>query len=141
MLARINTRPVNFWREFHDDVDNWLAAANGQLESASAWSPAVDVIEEQEGYVLKADLPGVERENIDIVYEDNALTIKGERNSETESEHDGYKRLERSHGVFQRTFRMPDNIDAENISAKNEHGVLVVRIPKLEKAQKKIQVQ
>ena len=141
MLARINARPVNFWREFHDDVDNWLAAANGQLESASAWSPAVDVIEEQDSYVLKADLPGVERENIDIVYEDNALTIKGERKSETENEHDGYKRFERSHGVFQRTFRMPDNIDAENISAKNEQGVLVVRIPKLEKAQKKIQVQ
>ncbi len=141
MLARINAHPVSLWREFHDEVDNWLAAANGQMEAPSRWAPAVDVIEEQDSYVLKADLPGVERQDIDIVYEDSALTIKGKRDSETRDEHDGYKRIERSHGEFQRTFRMPENIDAENISAKNEHGVLVVRIPKQEKAQKKIEVQ
>jgi len=141
MLARINAHPASLWREFHDEVDNWLAAANGQMDVPSRWAPAVDVIEEQDSYVLKADLPGVERQDIEIVYEDDALTIKGKRDSETRDEHDGYKRIERSHGEFQRTFRMPENIDAENISAKNEHGVLVVRIPKQEKAQKKIEVQ
>lgn len=141
MLARMNTQPLSLWREFHDEVDNWLTAANGQIESASEWVPAVDVLEEKDSYVLKADLPGIDRKDIDIVYEDNTLTIKGERSNESESERNGYKRVERSHGEFKRVFHMPDNIDADNISAKNEHGVLVVRIPKLEKAQKKIAVQ
>ena len=137
----MNTQPLSLWREFHDEVDNWLTAANGQIESASEWVPAVDVLEEKDSYVLKADLPGIDRKDIDIVYEDNTLTIKGERSNESESEHNGYKRVERSHGEFKRVFHMPDNIDADNISAKNEHGVLVVRIPKLEKALKKIAVQ
>lgn len=141
MLARINAQPVSLWREFHDEVDNWLAAANGQLDTTSRWAPAVDVVEEKDAYVFKADLPGVDRKDIEITYEDGALTIKGERGKETESEHDGYKRIERSHGEFQRTFRLPKFIDAENISAKNEQGVLQVRVPKQEKAQKKIEVQ
>jgi len=141
MLARINTQPASLWREFHDEVDNWMAAANSQSDSSSRWVPAVDVIEEKDGYVFKADLPGVERKDIDIIYQDDSLTIKGQRDSESVSEHEGYQRVERSCGEFQRTFRLPKNIDADNISAKNEQGVLVVRVPKQEKAQKKIEVQ
>lgn len=141
MLARINTQPVSLWREFHDEMDNWLNAASGQVSKNAPWSPAVDVVEEKDSYVLKADLPGVDAKNIDITYEDNALTIKGERSHESSSDYDGYKRIERSHGVFQRTFRMPENVDADKISAKNDHGVLVVRIPKQETSQKKIAVQ
>ena len=141
MLARINTQPVSLWREFHDEVDQWLNAANSQMNSKVAWAPAVDVVEEKECYVLSADLPGVDSKDIDITYEDNALTIKGERNSEVASEHQGYQRIERTQGTFSRTFRMPDNIDADNISAKNEHGVLRVTIPKQESSQKKISVQ
>ena len=141
MLARVNTQPMSLWREFHDEMDNWLSAANSQLETSSRWVPAVDVIEEQDSYVLKADLPGIEPKDIEITYKENALTIKGERSEESETERDGYQRIERSHGEFQRVFHMPENIDVDNISAKNEHGVLVVRIPKQEKAQKKIEVQ
>ena len=103
--------------------------------------PSVDVVEEQDSYVLKADLPGVDRKDIDILFEDGSLTLKGERSESSESEHEGYKRIERSYGSFQRTFRMPENIDAENITAKNDSGVLEVRIPKLEKTHKKIEVQ
>lgn len=137
----MNVQPLSLWRDFHGDVDNWFTAANGQLDSASRWVPSVDVVEEQDHYLLKADLPGVERKDIDIVFEDHALTVKGQRSHSSESEHDGYKRIERAYGSFQRTFRLPDNIDAENISAKNDNGVLEVRIPKQEKAQKKIEVQ
>ncbi len=141
MLARMNGQPVSLWRELHNDMDSWLTAANGQMEVASRWAPSVDVVEEKNSYVLKADLPGVDRKDIDIVFEDGALTVQGERTANVESEHDGYKRIERSYGSFKRTFRMPDNIDADAISAKNENGVLEVTIPKLEKAQKKIEVQ
>ncbi len=141
MLARMNVGPMGLWREFNDDVEHWLSAANGQVGASSHWVPSVDVVEEQDSYLLKADLPGVDRKDIDIQFEEGALTLKGERAEASESEHEGYKRIERSYGSFQRTFRMPDNIDIDNITAKNESGVLEVRIPKLEKAQKKIEVQ
>lgn len=140
MLARMNVQPTSLWREFND-IENWLSAANGKPENASHWAPSVDVIEREDHYVLKADLPGVDRKDIDIVFEDGALTLKGERSDNTESDHDGYKRVERSYGVFRRSFRMPENIDVDNITAKSEHGVLEVRVPKQEKAQKKIEVQ
>ena len=141
MLARMNVQPMGLWREFHDDVENWVSAANGQIDASSRWVPSVDVVEKQDSYILKADLPGVDRKDIDIHFEDGELTLKGERVESGESEHDGYKRLERSYGLFQRTFRMPDSIDADNITAKNESGVLEIRIPKLEKSHKKIEVQ
>ena len=140
MLSRMNVQPTSLWREFND-IENWLSAANGQLENATPWSPSVDVIEREDDYLLKADLPGVDRKDIEIVFEEGALTLKGERSDNAESDHDGYKRVERSYGAFHRSFRMPENIDADNITAKSEHGVLEVRVPKQEKAQKKIEVK
>ncbi|MEM8845230.1 MAG: Hsp20/alpha crystallin family protein [Pseudomonadota bacterium] len=141
MLARMNVKPVSLWRELHNDMDNWFSAANSQFNQAANWVPAVDVIEEDDHYLLKADLPGVDAKDIEILFQDNALTIKGERIESDETEQNGYKRIERTHGSFQRTFRLPDNVDADNITAKNQHGVLDVRVPKLERAQRKIEVQ
>lgn len=140
MLARMNVKPTSLWREFND-IENWLSAANGQQEAEPRWVPAVDVIEQQDHYVLKADLPGIDRKNIEITFEEGALTLKGERSESAGSNHDGYQRIERSCGGFQRTFRMPENINAEAITAKSENGVLEVCVPKQEKAQKKIEVQ
>ena len=140
MLARRNVKPVSLWRDFYGDMDSWFAA-NGQFDHAGSWIPAVDVIEEDDRYLLKADLPGVDSKDIDIVFEDNALTIKGERTEKNESEKNGYKRIERRHGSFERTFSLPDDVDADNITAKNQHGVLEVRIPKQEKSHRKIEVQ
>ena len=140
MLARRNVKPVSLWRDFYGDMDSWFTA-NGQFDHADSWMPAVDVIEEDDRYLLKADLPGVDAKDIDIVFEDNALTIKGERTENNESEKNGYKRIERRHGSFERTFSLPDGVDADNITAKNQHGVLEVRIPKQEKAHRKIEVQ
>ncbi len=139
MLARMNVQPMSLWREF-DGMENWLSSANGQAETTSRWVPSVEVIEQQDYYVITADLPGIDRKDIEIVFEEGALTLKGERSDNVESEHDGYKRVERSYGSFQRTFRMPDNINADAITAKSEQGVLEVRVPKQEKAQKKIEV-
>jgi len=144
MLARMNVKPASLWNEF-SDMEHWLSAANGsangQVESTSRWVPTVDVVEQQDKYVLTADLPGIERKDIEIIFEDGTLTLQGERSQSVDSDHDGYQRVERSYGSFQRTFRLPDNIDAESITAKSEHGVLEVRVPKKEKAQKKIEVQ
>ncbi len=87
MLARMNVKPVSLWREFND-MEHWLSAANGQVESASRWVPNVDVIEQQDYYVLKADLPGIERKDIEIVFEDGTLTLQGERSESVDSDHD-----------------------------------------------------
>lgn len=101
----------------------------------SDWAPAVDIKEETDRYLITADIPGVKPDNIDVHMEEGILSIKGERDSEKRQDKENYKRIERVHGVFYRRFTMPDNADAEKISAKSEHGVLEVVIPKKEASQ------
>ena len=114
---------------------------NGNVVT-SDWAPSVDIKEEDNLYLISADIPGVKPEEIDIHMEDGVLTIKGERESNKEEDRENYKRIERSYGVFYRRFTMPDNANAEKISAKSEHGVLEVSIPKKEAAQaRKISVK
>ncbi len=105
------------------------------------WAPAVDIKEEESGFVLHADIPGVKPEDIDVSMEDGVMTIKGEKESETKTEKDGYKRVERTSGSFYRRFSLPDTADAEAISAQSKHGVLEISIPKREAVKpKKISV-
>ena len=114
---------------------------NGNVVT-SDWAPAVDIKEEDNRYLITADIPGVKPDDIDVHMEDGILAIKGERESKTEEERENYKRIERNYGVFYRRFTMPDNADADKISAKSEHGVLEVSIPKKEAAQaRKISVK
>jgi HSP20 family protein len=96
----------------------------------SDWSPAVDIREEADGYVLHADLPGVAPGDIEIHMEKGVLTLRGERALGTEEERQNYKRIERVRGSFFRSFALPDTADSDNISARCQNGVLEVRIPK-----------
>ena len=137
MLATLNTRPMRLWHGLHDDMDRWFSIADDE----SRWLPSVDVVEEKDHYVFRADVPGVELDQIEVVFEDGMLTISGERKDKEESEKDGYQRIERSYGSFRRSFRLPDTIDADNITAKSDKGVLEVQVPKQEKAQRKIEVK
>ena len=106
--------------------------ANESSVSTAEWAPAVDIKEEAERFVLLADIPGVKPEEINISMEDGVLTITGEKNTEAETEKDGYKRVERTYGSFYRRFTLPDTADADAISAKSNHGVLEIVIPKRE---------
>jgi HSP20 family protein len=112
-------------------------AAEGDRSSivTSNWAPAVDIKEEDERFVLKADIPGVDPKNIQITMDDGVLTIKGERKHESEEKANGYTRVERSYGTFYRRFSLPDTADAERVTAKGKDGVLEVVIPKHEKVQ------
>ncbi|MEE8321866.1 MAG: Hsp20/alpha crystallin family protein [Gammaproteobacteria bacterium] len=101
----------------------------------SRWRPAVDIKEETDRFVIHADLPGVDPKDIDITMEGGMLTIKGERQSESREETDGYKRVERVAGTFYRRISLPDTADADRIGAKGKNGVLEVIIPKQEKVQ------
>ncbi len=115
--------------------------ATGNIATAQ-WSPTVDIKEEADRFVIYADIPGVKPEEIDVNMEDGVLTIKGEKQSESKTEENGYKRVERTFGSFYRRFSLPDTADPDGITAKTKHGVLELVIPKREAAQpKKIKVE
>ncbi|MGM0554553.1 MAG: Hsp20/alpha crystallin family protein [Pseudomonadota bacterium] len=101
----------------------------------SDWSPAVDIREESDAYVVEADVPGVDPKDIELHMENGVLTLRGERKHESEEEKEGYKRVERMRGTFFRRFSLPDTADADNISARSKNGVLEVRIPKQARVQ------
>ena len=99
------------------------------------WSPAVDIKEETERFVIHADIPGVDPKDIEVHMENGILTIKGQRQAESREEREGYKRIERVRGSFYRRFSLPDTANAEGITATSQHGVLELMIPKQHKAQ------
>jgi HSP20 family protein len=97
-----------------------------------AWRPAVDIYEKENGIVLKAELPGIEKKDISIDVKDRVLTLKGDRAAESETEGKNYYRRERTYGEFQRVFTLPEGVNAEDIKADFKDGVLEVHIPKAE---------
>ncbi len=98
--------------------------------AARRWLPAMDLVETDEHFVLKADLPGVLESDVNIEVEGNVLTISGERKTEHEDKHEGYYRIERATGAFRRMLTLPEGVDADAVTANFENGVLEVRIPK-----------
>ncbi|MGI9097917.1 MAG: Hsp20/alpha crystallin family protein [Solirubrobacteraceae bacterium] len=102
----------------------------GNGTSARRWIPAMDLVETDEHFVLKADLPGVVESDVSIEVERNVLTIAGERKAEHEAKHEGYYRLERATGSFSRALTRPEGVDADAVTARFDNGVLEVRIPK-----------
>jgi HSP20 family protein len=99
---------------------------------AQRWVPAMDLVESEDHFLLKADLPGLGEEDVNIEIRDNALTITGERKSEHEERERGWYRLERSFGQFSRSLTLPEGVDSDAVEAHFDRGVLEVRIPKPE---------
>lgn len=99
------------------------------------WVPAVDIIEERDRFLLRADVPGVSAADIDVSMEGGVLSVSGERHAEERKEDSGVQRIERTTGRFLRRFTLPDTADAEGISAKTQDGILEVTIPKLPEIQ------
>jgi HSP20 family protein len=98
------------------------------------WMPAVDVKEDDQAYLVKADIPGVPPEDIEVTLDKGVLTIRGERKSEKREERDNFHRIERYRGTFSRRLALPDAADADGVTADMKDGVLNLRIPKREKA-------
>jgi len=96
------------------------------------WHPAMDLVETEDHFVLRADLPGVAEDDVKVELEDNVLTISGERRHEEEVKKGGFLRVERATGVFARTLTLPEGVDADAVEASFDKGVLEVRIPKPE---------
>jgi HSP20 family protein len=116
-------------REMSRLFEPGLPSGNDEF-SSSDWTPAVDVKEEEDQFLIQADLPGVDPKDIELHIEKGVLSISGERESEARQEQAGYKRVERTHGSFYRRFSLPDHVDTDNIKAASHHGVLEITIPK-----------
>ena len=101
-----------------------------QMSKDSSWNPRVDIYEDEDAIVLKAELPGVEKDNIVVDVEGRVLTLKGERSSDNEVKEESYYRRERTFGSFERRFNLPDNVDPEKITADYKDGILKLGIPK-----------
>ena len=121
-------------RLFADAGRNW---PDGEPSSTTSWSPAVDIFETEGEIVVKAELPGMERKDIQLNLENNVLTLKGERKFQKETKDDNYHRIERSYGVFSRAFSIPTSVDEEKIRADYKDGVLKIALPKKEQVKPK----
>ncbi len=148
-MALVRYEPWNLLNQFQTEVNRLFESRLGDLQEGdsssvvtSGWRPAVDIKEEENRFVIRADVPGVDPKDIEVTMEDGVLTLKGERSTQTEAEREGYKRIERARGTFYRRFGLPDSADAEGIKAKGKDGVLEIVIPKHERVQpRRITVQ
>jgi HSP20 family protein len=130
-----------FDRFFGGGLLNNEGTADDSSVVTSQWVPRVDVKEEKDRFVLYADLPGIDPDDIEVSMDKGILTIKGERGSESTQETDRFSRIERSYGSFHRRFALPDSADPEGIQAHGRNGVLEIVIPKRpESAPRRIQV-
>lgn len=136
MTQMMRYEPWSLFNQLRDEMDRMFertpvsTSGNEANISSGDWTPAVDIKEEKDAYVIHADIPGVDPKDIEVHMENGVLSVKGERESEKKEEREGYKRIERSKGSFFRSFSLPDSVDGDNISAKSKNGVLEVRIPK-----------
>jgi HSP20 family protein len=105
--------------------------------TTSTFAPPVDVYEDEHSITLKIEVPGIDEKDIDVRLEDNTLTVHGERKFEKEEKEENYRRVERQYGSFTRTFTLPNTVDAENVTANYDKGVLNVQLAKKSEAKPK----
>jgi HSP20 family protein len=122
-------RPEPFTQDF-DRLFSSLFEKSGR--QAQRWVPEMDLVEADDHFVLKADLPGLAEDDVAIEVQDSVLTISGSREAEHERKEKGWYRLERSYGSFSRSLTLPDGVDADKVEANFDRGVLEIRIPKPE---------
>lgn len=129
---------LSIWNPIQGIDEIWpnrLASVLGGEEGLSAvWSPVVDIEETDTEYLIRAELPGVDKAQVKVTLEDGVLTLAGERDLERKVEGKTFHRVERSHGTFERSFTLPENADADAVKANYTDGVLAVRVGKREEA-------
>jgi len=136
-MAIVRWDPFDAFLGAQEDVNRLfrrgrLRGAGGELAQAGVWAPAVDIYETEDSLVVKAELPGVDAKDIDVSIDEGVLSLKGERKLEKEVKEENYHRVERTYGMFQRSVRLPSDVDADAIKANYDSGVLKVSVPKVE---------
>ena len=125
----VRFEPWSLIDQFHRDLNRSLVRP-GSATGVADWTPAVDIVEQNDRFVVRADVPGVEPADIDVSMDKGVLTIAGERKAEEQSEADGVRRYERVSGRFFRRFTLPETADADGITARGANGILEISIPK-----------
>ena len=141
---------ITRWDPFRelDDLQNRLSTMFGRAPikkdgdkrealTVAEWAPLVDIVEDDKNYVIKAELPGIKKEEIKVGVQDDVLTISGERKYEKEEKDKKFHRIERAYGSFVRSFTIPEDSDGEKVSAEFKDGILRVHLPKTEKVKPK----
>lgn len=132
-------RPMRNLFNLHNEMGRIFGDAFGSQEGGTDteetyWIPTVDIAETESGYEIRAELPGVSEEDVNVSVTDNLLTVKGEKRQEAETEGKNYHRVERRYGSFQRSFTLPRHIETDAIKAEFKDGILTLGIPKAEVA-------
>lgn len=130
MSTSLSFDPLNGLRLFEDAVTRMMS----EPRTSRPWSPAVDILETDDALIVKADLPNVKIEDIDIRVENQTLSLSGKRKFEKDENVKGYHRIERSYGEFVRSFAVPSTVDTDKVSADYKDGVLTVTMPRKESA-------
>jgi len=128
-VVALQNRLNSVFGNISNETDNPLTTAS--------FVPAVDVYEDDKKVVLKLEVPGIEEKDLDVRVENNTLTVKGERKFDKEEKEENFHRIERRYGSFYRAFTLPSTVDAENVDAKYENGVLKIELNKKPEAQPK----
>ena len=145
-MRSLATRPIQDLFSIHNEMsrlfDNWYKPGRYRAEGESLdWMPVVDILEANEHVEIRAEMPGLSEQDVQLSVTDDVLTLKGEKTQENDEKDQKYHRVERSYGRFQRSFTLPANLNPEAIRAKFTNGVLTVSIPKAEEVKpKEIQI-
>lgn len=145
-LTRTRNRNLSTLQEEIDRLFNGFFPARSMEQDeprrAAMWTPRTDLIETPEAYRIELDVPGIERDAIHINFQDDRLTVSGERSSEVKEEDEERVRVERMFGSFFRSFTLPSTVNADKIAAKHENGVLTITVPKAEESKpRRIQIK
>ena len=142
-MAIVSYDPFRNVRTLQNEINRLFDTDRDYAEgSMAAWALRVDIKEDQERIVLKADIPGMEQKDISVNVENNTLTLSGERTFAEDEKRDDYHRVERAYGRFSRSFQLPNTTDTTHIQAEYKNGVLEVTLPKLPEAKPRaIEVQ
>lgn len=138
----MTTMPSPLWsmqREINRLFDNFFEGGSQDDGSfgLSMWTPAVDIAEHDNEYLVKVELPGIAKDDVKITLESNVLTIRGEKKQEKNGKKGNYHRVERSYGSFQRSFTLPTSVRSDSIDAAYADGILTITLPKAEEAKPK----
>ncbi len=140
-MAIVKYNPFGELRSIQEQMNRLLDLAwqkeTGEELKEGLWQPPVDIYEDSESVVIKAELPDIDQKDIEVKIEDNTLTLRGERKQEKDLKKENYHRIERYYGTFQRSFSLPHTINQEKVKASCERGVLTITLPKREETKPK----
>lgn len=134
-MTVVRYEPWALVSRLHKDMDRLFGVPLTTATDSGAWLPPVDIHEEADHFALQVDLPGVDPKAVEITADQGVLTIRGQREGSRRESREGYRRVERITGAFQRRFSLPESADAQGIKAKFVNGVLEVSIPKVAQVQ------